>query len=48
VREGVDLVAHGPKLAAGRSSPKFQSQDLVRKGVRNVINPFQQFARSGG
>jgi hypothetical protein len=42
------LVAHGPKLAAGRSFPEFQRQDLVGKGVHNVVDPFQQLARSRG
>jgi hypothetical protein len=44
----VDLVACGLKLAAGRSSPEFQRQDLVEKGVHNVVDPFQQLARSKG
>jgi hypothetical protein len=43
----VDLVARGPKLAAG-SSPEFQRHDLVEKGVHNVVDPFQQLARSRG
>jgi len=48
VEIGVDLVAHGLKLGAGRSSPEFQCQDLVGKGVHNVVDPFQQLARSRG
>ncbi len=48
VEKGVDLVARGLKLAAGRSSPEFQRQDLVGKGVHNVVDPFQQLARSRG
>ncbi len=48
VKKEVDLVAHGPKLAAGRSFPEFQRQDLVGKGVHNVVDPFQQLARSRG
>ncbi len=47
VKKGVDLVARGPKLAAG-SSPEFQRHDLVEKGVHNVVDPFQQLARSRG
>jgi hypothetical protein len=48
VKKGVDLVARGPKLAIGRNSPEFQHQDLVGKGVHNVVDPFQQLARSRG
>ncbi len=48
VKKGVDLVVRGPKLAVCRSSPEFQRQDLVGKGVRNVVDPFQQLTRSKG
>ncbi len=48
VEKGVDLVARGPKLAIGRSFPKFQRQDLVGKRVHNVVDPFQQLTRSRG
>ncbi|CAK9272402.1 unnamed protein product [Sphagnum jensenii] len=41
MKKGMDLVACGPKLAAGKSSPEFQCQDLVGKGVHNVVDPFQ-------
>jgi hypothetical protein len=41
VREGVDLVAYGPKLVAGRCSLEFQSQDLVGEGVCDVVDPIQ-------
>jgi hypothetical protein len=48
LKKGVDLVTHGLKLAASRSSPEFQRQDLVEKGVHNVVDPFQQLIRSRG
>jgi len=48
VEKGVDMVARGQKLAADRSSPEFQRQDLVGKGVHNVVDAFQQLARLKG